>query len=384
MSGLIENLLYQSEGTALDFKKEQYLFLKATDEQKSELLKDILAFANSWRQDEAYIVIGVEEVEGGRHNPIGTEDHFDDSRLQQFINGKTNRKVELTYEVKLFESKKIGIIRIPKQERPIYAVKEYGKVKKEVVYYRLGSSTAIANPDDIARMGKDSVPKILAPIMDLKFADLNNRNVIGTNINIPSLSYGQPKNALPDYGIQGKKSHSFMLLKSLPIEQFHAGYWRDKEKYIRLINLVKPIGFMIQNQSNTLANNVRVEIINNFEHTVKILAELPFKPYSDWHRNNISSIRSIHQPKSPITISRHGDDWTLEINFGNVQPKSITWLSEPFFLGSMEKEKLDIEALIYADNISEPQQIHLSVNFDIENRPALTIDDLRNMQPFND
>jgi hypothetical protein len=38
MSSLIENLLYQSEGTALDFKKEQYPFEKATDEQKSELL----------------------------------------------------------------------------------------------------------------------------------------------------------------------------------------------------------------------------------------------------------------------------------------------------------------------------------------------------------
>ena len=71
MSTLIESLLYQSEGTALDFKKEQYSFQKATDEQKSELLKDILAFANSWRQNEAYIVIGVEEVVGGRHIPVG-------------------------------------------------------------------------------------------------------------------------------------------------------------------------------------------------------------------------------------------------------------------------------------------------------------------------
>jgi Putative DNA-binding domain len=381
MSDLIENLLYQSEGTALDFKKEQYFFQKATDEQKSELLKDILAFANSWRQDEAYIVIGVEEVVGGRQNPIGTEDHFDDSRLQQFINGKTNRQVNLAYEVHLFEGKKIGIIRIPKQERPIYAVKNYGKVQKEVVYYRSGSSTAIANPDDIARMGKDSVPQILAPIMDLKFVDLKNRNVLGTDIKIPSLSYGQPKNALPDYRIQ--KPHSYFDSLSI-VKQVHAGYWRDKEEYIRMINLLKPIGFMIQNQSNTLASNVRVEIINNFEHTVKVLAELPSQPHSDWHRNSIRSITSINRPKSPITISHHGDQWTLEINFGNIQPKSIAWLSEPFFLGSMEKEKFDMKALIYADNIPEPQQIHLTVNFTIENKPALTFDDLRNMPPFND
>ena len=57
MSTLIESLLHQNEGTALDFKKEQYPFQRATDEQKSELLKDILAFANSWRQDDAYIAV---------------------------------------------------------------------------------------------------------------------------------------------------------------------------------------------------------------------------------------------------------------------------------------------------------------------------------------
>ena len=44
MSTLIESLLHQNEGTALDFKKEQYPFQRATDEQKSELLKDICIF----------------------------------------------------------------------------------------------------------------------------------------------------------------------------------------------------------------------------------------------------------------------------------------------------------------------------------------------------
>jgi hypothetical protein len=63
-SQFIETLLYQSEGTALDFKLKQYPFNGATDEEKSELLKDILAFANSWRREEAFIVVGVQTVVG--------------------------------------------------------------------------------------------------------------------------------------------------------------------------------------------------------------------------------------------------------------------------------------------------------------------------------
>ena len=166
MSAFIEGLLSQNEGTTLDFKKEQYLFIKTnnvkpTKLQKSELLKDILAFANSWREGEAYIVIGVEEVQGSRPIVLGIkeEEHFDDASLQEFINHKTNRPVEFAYEVHSIENKTIGIIRILKQKRPVYAVQEYGIVEKGVVYYRSGSSTLKADPDEIIRMNRDSENK---------------------------------------------------------------------------------------------------------------------------------------------------------------------------------------------------------------------------------
>jgi hypothetical protein len=42
-----EQLLYEEESSTLDFKKEQYRFAKAIEHEKSELLKDILGFANA-------------------------------------------------------------------------------------------------------------------------------------------------------------------------------------------------------------------------------------------------------------------------------------------------------------------------------------------------
>ena len=68
---LFERLLFEEEGTTIDFKKEQYRFVKATDEEKSELLKDILGFANAWRRSATYILIGVEDVRGGKSNVVG-------------------------------------------------------------------------------------------------------------------------------------------------------------------------------------------------------------------------------------------------------------------------------------------------------------------------
>ena len=57
-----EGLLYEDESSTLDFKRDQYPFQGETPDVKSELLKDILAFANSWRRSDAYILVGVEEV----------------------------------------------------------------------------------------------------------------------------------------------------------------------------------------------------------------------------------------------------------------------------------------------------------------------------------
>ena len=53
---LFEALLFEEESETLDFKRDQYRFDNATDEEKSELLKDILAFANAWRRADAYIL----------------------------------------------------------------------------------------------------------------------------------------------------------------------------------------------------------------------------------------------------------------------------------------------------------------------------------------
>jgi hypothetical protein len=153
-SELIERLLYEEEGATLDFKREQYRFSRATDDDKSELLKDILAFANGWRREDAYILIGVEEVRGGKGIPRGVTEHLNDSDLQQFVNSKTQRPVEFAYCAVLYEGKDLAVLQIPLQERPIYLKSNFGKLRANVVYIRRGSSTAEATPDEVARMGE--------------------------------------------------------------------------------------------------------------------------------------------------------------------------------------------------------------------------------------
>ena len=156
-STFINKLLHEEEGASLDFKREQYSFDGATDVIKSELLKDILAFANAWRRTEAYILIGAKDVRGGRSIPIGVTTHHDDANLQQFVNSKTNRPVAFSYQTTTIDGIQVGVIRVEVQERPFYLNKNYGKLKAGTVYLRRGSSTDTADPEEVHRMGASSV-----------------------------------------------------------------------------------------------------------------------------------------------------------------------------------------------------------------------------------
>ena len=149
----IEQLLHEDEGTTLDFKSSQYPFEGADNNAKSELLKDILAFTNAWRDKTAYILIGVEERKGRCSKVVGVSKDLDDSQLQQFVNSKIKRPIMFSYHTHLINGDKIGVISIPVQKRPVYLTTQFGIVEKNTVYLRRGSSTAIAEPDEIAQMG---------------------------------------------------------------------------------------------------------------------------------------------------------------------------------------------------------------------------------------
>ena len=154
---ILENLLHQPEGPTLDFKWKQYPFNGASEFDKSELLKDILALANSWRFTTAYILIGVREAKGGRSEIVGVQEHLDDAILHQFVNSKTQRPINFSYSIFSAEGAKIGVIQIPVQDRPIFLTKPFGKIQAYEIKIRDGSSTRTASPDEIVRMGDDRI-----------------------------------------------------------------------------------------------------------------------------------------------------------------------------------------------------------------------------------
>lgn len=223
----------------------------------------------------------------------------------------------------------------------------------------------------------DSVAIVTAPVMSLQFADHENRQQRGNSMNLSSIAYVEPLTPLPDTQVMqlrdiGKSGWRIRTPEPL----IRPDYWREKEEYIRLTNLLRPVAFVIHNQSSTFVQGVRVEIIGSSCGGITVRDQLPDKPayrLIDVIPPNIDARRSLQRQTEVVY---HSSQWTLTVHFGNVQPKSSVWADEPFYIGSSAEKSLELEAVIYADNLPDPQKVKLTIEFEIENRPPLTIDDL--------
>ncbi len=330
--GLFERLLYEEESHTLDFKTEQYQFVKATDEEKSELLKDILGFANAFRRSEAFILIGVQEVRGARSDVIGIPavDHLDDHSLQQFVNNLTNRPVQFHYGAFGYDGKQVGIIRIEEQPRPVYLKRDYGALKKNEVYVRRGSSTdptKPASPDEIALMGQGSTPQ--PPELVVEFAETNRDDSLGSRIawdaefcrmppweSIPDLTTGKPSTPLEK-----------IVVSIDPPYLLNEKYYRELAYYELIRRLSRPVRLVVRNLGQVLAGSVRTEITIPKESGAMVLPDsrMPTPPIKRRFLyealDTISTIQNAsYRSSEDLSISENDDRYRIEMDCGDIQP----------------------------------------------------------------
>jgi len=302
----IDSLLYRAENQSLDFKRDQYAWSHADNSTKSKLLKDILAFINSWREEDAFILIGVEEGQTQLSKVVGVKEHLPDADLHQFVNSKTNHSVKFTYEAVDYESLQFGIIRIPVQERPVYSIKVFGDVKKNEVYVRRGSSCAEADPLEISRMGLERWKSQQTPQLELQIADVSTRRALGISLELECKNlYASPQ--VTDWLHQPLRTDIFSTLNySFENPRYHS----EMVQYLLDSAPLCPLGFTLTNQSDFLAKNVAIEITSNTDKNIFSLdaESCPVRP----DRSSVPTLRSILNSNnhSLLQVTPHGDQWT--------------------------------------------------------------------------
>ena len=215
---MICNLLKLPEGPTLDFKRDQYPFAGGNRDTNSNLLKDLLAFANT--EGTSYILIGIAESDGLATEIVGVSEHLDDAKLHQLTGSNINRLMEFAYFPYEIRDREIGVLKIPFQkDRPYFATRDYGKVKSKEVYVRHGSSNSVASPDEIIDMAKERPPQWILK----RLTAMSKRAVISTAQQwrehpIRAQEFSRPHKSLPY-----EAAREFVLTRSRLIDDYPGG-----------------------------------------------------------------------------------------------------------------------------------------------------------------
>lgn len=368
---LAESLLFEAEGPTLDFKREQYRFVGAGDQEKAELLKDILAFANAFRRAEAYIFIGAEEVQGGRSTVVGVVEHLEDADLQQFVNSKTNRPVDFSYRALELGGKKVALIRIALQKRPLYLTKNYGGLSKDIVYIRHGSSTAIASPDEIAQMGV-AVSAAHDSIRALTFllGDGISRSIVQQPATFNRTRIVLPTDLeIPDF----EREQDTDPLRTIHTTRTRREFLRELVDYYSVRDFVVPIGFAVRNDGPAPGLNVdaTVEVDDpDDELTVIVDDDLPEFPKPTEQIYGIPDVRFRHDdPNRDVEVRKVGAHWHVEVKFGKIRPKETVWTAYKMCIGAPSSRSITLRIHLHGDNIPDPISSELTMEFTVADLP---------------
>lgn len=354
---LLETLLHQNESESLDFKLGQYPFEGAAPERQCEVLKDILAFVNAWRQTDAYILIGVEEVRDARSQVRGVDSHLLNRNLQQFVISKTNRAPAFSYSVFKTEDVEIGVIHIPIQDRPVFLLKDFGRLRANTVYIRRSDTTGEASPDEVLRMGTVNGPLHTGqPILELEFGEPKGRERLGLSVRMEVVSSSvPPPSKLPDYGAPAEGGY---WAPALSME--NRNFIRDTATYLKESTFLRPIAIVVDNVSTSLAEDVLITIrFEGKSAVVRTKRDMPHLPSTD---RTVALVRP-REPETNTSVNAFDDHSEVIIRLGNVQPGTTVWSADPFFIGTRTTGLIEATVKISANNLRIPNT--LNAHFDI-------------------
>lgn len=359
----LELLLYEEENNTLDFKKEQYKFIGVSNDEKSELLKDILAFANAWRRTDAFILIGVREIKGGKSEIVGITTDLDDASLQQFVNSKTQRPCDFSYQEINTSGGKVCIIKIPVQERPIFLKKDFGKLNKNTVYIRRGSSTDIASPDEIAKMGLAEYElRKEIPQLDLHFFDPINDKLLGKEIEKDlTIIHLKDYDSIPEYRT-GRQN----LFNISPADiMTNRSYYKDLANYIIFHQGYIDIYFALNNYGSITTEDIRVDMLIISETgNLKIItkADAPSKPDT-----NIAVITPFKKEISyDIFIEEKNKNiYKVYCSMNKLHAKRQLDFNSSIYIHDSASTNINIQAKIFANELSNPIEQNMVVKLNV-------------------
>ncbi|MDQ7780258.1 MAG: ATP-binding protein [Planctomycetota bacterium] len=370
-SDIIDHLLYENEGPALHYRRDQYAFEGASEADKGELLKDMLALANAWRRGDAYMLAGAEPVRNGRGRVVGVAGHLDNARLHEFLNSLTQQPLHFSYHAVSFEGKDLGVIHIPPQDRPIFLNRNFGKLKKNKVYVRRGSSTTVADADEVAKMGGALAHAVGGlPILEAAFCDSVTLKQLGPGapLNVVELELPE-ESAFPDYGLAYIRSGPRSSIGFADATK-NRHFWRESAKYLQESARYGRVEFMVSNSGHVAAYGVRLECEIEDPDNALILADATALPDPPSTELCVRQTRpSRRAADCDVSVRHHTGKWMVTASVGKIQPRNHAHTKSGLFIATRGDRDVTFPVILKADNLPTSAMWDLSVAIRAEKKP---------------
>ena len=250
-----------------------------------------------------FILVGVKEVKGGRSEVLGVNTQLDDASLQQFVNSKTRRAVEFSYRAMELDGRPIAVIHIPVQYRPVYLKSDFGKLRKGLVYLRRGSSTAVATPEEIARMGADRpVASAREPSLTLSVFERGTGQLLGDEMALRSTVLRVP----PKKDIPNLTGRGYVSL--IPI---NSDYYRELAAFTRITQLMKPVSFAVMNRGGVSAHDVRLVFEVDDPGDRYVFEDASNFPEPPERQHEIRPLKDVLSARTKYDVSVERTSWNM-------------------------------------------------------------------------
>ncbi|PPE69485.1 ATP-binding protein [Caldimonas thermodepolymerans] len=354
---LLDALRYKSEGPDVDFKEAQYRFENGNDATKSEMLKDILAMANSWREGAGYIVLGFRDRRPHPAEVVGITEHIDDAKIQQFVNSKVKPKLEFRYEEHVYDGKTVGVISIPKQKRPFSISNDFGKLRRNIVYVRRGSSTDEAEPIEIAAMAAADAGR--GPVdVALDLITRDGEPFPGSF----SLDFFEFTEQMPDYRSSRANAIINPLRQGTTLD--NEDFWRQLAEFARCYGALIEMRFALRNHSGQQLTNTKLEVtvegVDGLACDMLTGDDLP-EPPTEIRRLGLSAdIRTIpdlllaDKPGVATIKEEEGNAPSCHVRFGVLLPGEVLRSSNTMALVISGPGQVRLKCRILAAELSVP------------------------------
>lgn len=127
---------------------------------------------------------------------------------------------------------------------------------------------------------------------------------------------------------------------------------------------VTPLEFRFHNASETTAIGVRAEIqIDRAEGLiVRSERDMPREPEYEGYFGIRQLASRLGSPD--VDVAEYPDRWIVRIEAGKIQPSADYWSRNALFIGGWLSISLDLEAVVFADNLPHPLVVPLQIQIE--------------------